>query len=296
MNTRSALWCGAVCAVAILFVSGCGKPAPRAGEATPSPEPTPIPLSEEQQTALTELATGIDAQLGRRYEDALVHFEKAQSLDPALRGVTYQRAVTLMNLGREGDSEAEAYKSVAAGEQVAQAYNLIGTMAARRQDFPVALWAFGKAQEAEPADPMAFYNASEALRNEGRTTEAIEQLRAAIQRNPGEPLFAMKLRLARIEAGEGKFLIPEVSEQLKIDPPAGDWLLTAGAISLSNGRYEEAAGVLARAKDAMQPILFVGILREDPFFKKFADRPEVRAFYDATISVNPAPAPSPSAP
>ncbi len=250
-------------------------------------------MSEAQQTARTELAQGIDAQLGRRYENALVHFEKAQSLDPSLRGVTYQRAVTFMNLGREKDSETEAYKSIAAGEQVAQAYNLIGTMAARRQDFPVALWAFGKAQEAEPADPMAFYNASEALRNEGRTAEAIEQLRAAIQRNPGEPLFAMKLRLARVEAGEGSLLIPEVSEQLKIDPPAGDWLLTAGAISLANGRYDEAAGVLARAKDAMQPILFVGILREDPFFKKFADRPELQAFYDATISVKAVPAATP---
>lgn len=239
-----------------------------------------------------DLAAGIDAQLGRRYDEALVHFEKAQAADPTLRGVTYQRSVTLMNLGRESEAEAEAYKSIGAGEQVAQAYNLLGTMAARRQDFPVALWAFGKAQEAEPADPMAFYNASEALRNAGRTAEAIEQLRAAIQRNPGEPLFAMKLRLARVEAGEGDLLIPEVSEQLKIEPPAGDWLLTAGAISLANGRYDEAAGVLSRAKDAMQPILFVGILREDPFFKKFANRPELRAFFDATISVNPAPAPS----
>jgi hypothetical protein len=35
----------------------------------------------------------------------------------------------------------------------------------------------------------------------------------------------------------------------------------------------------------MQPILFFGILQEDPFFRKFKKRPLIAPFYDVNLSI-----------
>jgi tetratricopeptide (TPR) repeat protein len=291
--------CPAIAAGLAMALVGCGKkpieesqsPAGQASAEAPSETAeqaaSQAPLDEQGIEARERLAAAIDAQLARRYDEAMKLFQEALQMDPNLAGVKYQMAVVAMNQGNEPESMRLAYEAVANNEQADQAYNLIGTMAARAKDYAVAEWAFRRAQEANPADAMAFYNASEALRHQGKFPDAVNQLRAAIQRNPGEPLFALKLRLARIESGEGDAMIPEVQQQLSVTPPAGDWMLTAAAISLANERYEEAAAMLSQARGAMQPILFFGILQEDPFFSKFRQHPVIAPFTDVEIQVTP---------
>lgn len=253
-------------------------------DAVPTSNGSPVPLPKNPE-ALDKLAGAVRAQMSRDNSTALELFREALALDPTLKGVQYQMAVVVMNQGDEAEAGRLAYAAIAAGDSVPQAYNLIGTMAARRRDFPVAAWAFQKGAEASPADPMILYNWSEALRAQGQTAEAIEKLRAAIQRNPGEPLYALKLRLARIEAGEEKDLIPDVDRELALTPPAGDWLMTAAAIALKHGRYQDAASLLTDAQRSMQPILFFGLLQEDPFFSKFKEQPMIAPFYDVEISI-----------
>lgn len=286
----------AISGVGLLILTACEKPVatetstppPQEEVASATPVDADTPAIEETKLQAREmLANAIDAQLGRKYDESMTLFQQALDLDSELVGVRYQMAVVAMNQGDEEAAEQFAYESIGREEQAAQAYNLIATMAARRQDFPVAEWAFFRAQEASPSDAMAFYNASEALRHQGKFQPAVDQLRAAIQRNPGEPLFALKLRLARIELGEGDQMIPEVQQELSATPPAGDWMLTAAAISLSNERYDEAAEMLERARLTMQPILFFGILQEDPFFHKFRLHPAIAPFTDVEIQVNP---------
>lgn len=276
-----------VCWSILAVLSGCKKPEPAAVVSEPAAGPSPGAAAEVQRNpaALDKLSSGIRAQLDRKNEEALELFREALALDPTLKGVQYQMAVVFMNQSDEAEAGRLAYASIAAGESVPQAYNLIGTMAARRRDFPVAAWAFQKGAEASPADPMILYNWSEALRAQGQTAEAIEKLRAAIQRNPGEPLFAFKLRLARIEAGEEQDIIPDVDRELALTPPAGDWLMTAAAIALRRERYADAANLLGEARNRMQPILFFGLLQEDPFFSKFKEQPMIAPFYDVEISI-----------
>jgi len=285
------LFAAAVCWATLAALSGCKKPEPAASASEPAAESLPgvATGSGEVQmrdpAALEKLSRGIRAQLDRKNEEALALFREALALDPALKGVQYQMAVVAMNQGDEAEAERLANASIAAGDSEAQAYNLIGTMAARRKDFPLAAWAFQKGAEASPADPMIQYNWSEALRAQGLTAESIEKLRAAIQRNPGEPLYALKLRLARIEAGEEKDLIPDVDRELALTPPAGDWLMTAAAIALKHGRYQDAASLLSDAQRNMQPILFFGLLQEDPFFSRYKEQPMIAPFYDVEISI-----------
>jgi tetratricopeptide (TPR) repeat protein len=256
-------------------------PAPEAS-AEASPTPTPDPA------AVQALGEGLDLQLGREPEKALEKFSEALAQDENLKGVRYQMAVAAYQAGDNARAAEIARDCIANEEAVGDARILLGTMAARDGDHATASTEFAAAVEADPANAMALYNWSESLRTEGKPSEAIEKLNLAMSRNPGEPLYALKQRLARIEAGDGlDALVTETQAQVQLDPPAGDWLLTAAAIDLSRGQSASAAQMLEGARQNMQPILFVGILQEDPFFRKYKDDPAVAPFLDVTINVNP---------
>jgi tetratricopeptide (TPR) repeat protein len=259
---------------------GLSRSAPAPADATASPSPTP------NTAALETLGEGLEAQLQRRPEEALEKFGKALETDKALPGVRYQMAVAAYQAGDNVEAKKYARDVIAAGENVADAQILLGTIAARDGDHATAAAAFGAAVAAEPANAMAYYNWSESLRHQGKASEALEKLRMALTRNPGEPLYALKQRLARIEAGDNVAgLAEEARAQVNLDPPAGDWLLTAAAIDLTNGDSASAARMLEGARLNMQPILFVGILQEDPFFQKYQSDPAVAPFLDVTIEV-----------
>ena len=258
-------------------------PAP-AAEATAEASPTPTP----DPAAVQALGEGLDLQLGREPEKALEKFGEALAQDENLKGVRYQMAVAAYQAGDNARAAEIARECIANEEAVSDAHILIGTMAAREGDHTTAAKEFAAAVEADPANAMAYYNWSESLRTEGKPSEALEKLAQAMSRNPGEPLYALKQRLARLEAGDGlDALVAETQTQVQLDPPAGDWLLTAAAIDLSRGESASAAQMLEGARQNMQPILFVGILQEDPFFRKYQDDPAVAPFLDVTIKVNP---------
>jgi len=261
------------------------RPAPApASEAAPeaSPAPTPDPA------AVQALGEGLDLQLGREPEKALEKFSEALAQDENLKGVRYQMAVAAYQAGDNARAAELARECIANKEAVADAHILLGTMAARDGDHATAAQEFAAAVEAEPANAMAYYNWSESLRSDGQPAEALEKLAQAMSRNPGEPLYALKQRLARIEANDGlDELVTETQAQVQLDPPAGDWLLTAAAIDLSRGESASAAQMLEGARQNMQPILFVGILQEDPFFREYKNDPAVAPFLDVTINVNP---------
>jgi tetratricopeptide (TPR) repeat protein len=259
---------------------------PEAPESLPPPaaaEPAP-PKNEEAVKALGE---GLDLQLGREPEKALEKFDQALAKDAQLKGVRYQMAVAAYQAGDLPKATQAARECIAGGENVADAHILLGTMAAREGRHDEASAEFAAAVAADPANAIAYYNWSESLRHAGKSGEALEKLSMAMSRNPGEPLYALKQRLARIEAADGvDQLVTETLAQVQLDPPAGDWLLTAAAIDLSRGQNESASRMLEGARRNMQPILFVGILQEDPFFKKYRENPAVAPFLDVSIKVN----------
>ncbi len=238
--------------------------------------------------AVQALGEGLDLQLARDPDKALEKMGEALAKDSTLKGVRYQMAVAAFQAGDSDRASALAAECIASGENLGDAHILLGTIAARDGRHDEAGKAFAAAVAAEPANAMAYYNWSESLRHAGRPQEALEKLSAAMSRNPGEPLYALKQRLARIEAQDGlDQLVGETQAQVQLDPPAGDWLLTAAAIDLSRGENASAARMLEGARRNMQPILFVGILQEDPFFMRFRDNPAVALFLDVSIKVNP---------
>lgn len=254
---------------------------------TPDAPTSPTGLPPGVQAKLTpageKLRDAIHAQLQRRYAEADALFVEAQTGDPRLRGIDYQRAVGQFNLRDFSAARALARTSIEKNEEVAASRILLGTMLGVENDHEAAVLEFMQASEADPANPLPRYNMSESLRHLGRAQDAITALRGAMQANPGEVLYAFKLRLARIEAGEEMELEAEIRPQLAARPPAGDWILTAAAISLRHGRFDEAAGLMSAARQVMQPGLFFALI-QDRLFSAHRQRPELSPFYDVQIT------------
>lgn len=270
----------------VVWQNFSAKKRPAAGASAAKTESAPSPTPYEP--ALKQLGEGLDAQLAREPEKALRKFAEALELDPKLKGARYQMAVAAYQAGDNEGAKKYAGEAMAAGENLAEAQILLGTIAAREGDHATAAAAFGAAVAADPVNAMAYYNWSESLRHQGKPQEALEKLNMALTRNPGEPLYALKQRLARIEAGDNvEALSAETRSQVNLEPPSGDWLLTAAAIDLSHGDSASAAQMLEGARRNMQPILFFGILQEDPFFRKYHKDPAVAPFLDVTLKVTP---------
>jgi len=254
--------------------AGSGEPAVAKASRTPAPN----------VAAMVELGEGIELQLGREPEKALEKFAKALELDGSLKGVRYQMAVAAYQAGDVARGRRMARESMSKGEAVADSHILLGTMAGREGDHAEASREFALAVEAAPANAMAYYNWSDSLRSEGKPGEALEKLALAVGRNPGEPLYALKQRLARIEAGDRVGgLAEEAHAQEKLVPPAGDWLLTGAALALARGDGLEAERLLEAARGQMQGILFVGVLQEDPFFRRYRENPAVARYLNVSI-------------
>jgi len=246
----------------------------------------PKPEDGKRPAALEKLRAGIQAQLSGNFADAKAFMEEARKIDPSLTGIDYQLGVTAFNDHKPNEARVLLEKSIAEGQEVAASRNILGVMFAQEKKYAEAFSQFKLATEASPSDPQGFYNWSEALRETDRPKEAIEQLRKAIQRNPSDPLYAFKLRLAHIDAGEKDQLKAETDAQLKLQPPAGDWLMTAAAIALNEKQFEKAATYLDQSRTSMSAVLFFGML-QDPVFLRYSTTPEIAKFYQVQISQKP---------
>jgi tetratricopeptide (TPR) repeat protein len=220
--------------------------------------------------AITAQVKGDPAKARQLYEAALAQ-------DPSLSGVQYQLGVVAYQMHDPERAREHLRRALAETQNVASAHGLLGVIAAQEKNYDEAFASFRLACEAAPGDPQPFFNWSEALREAGRPAEALPLLRKAVQRRPDDPLFALKWRLARIEAGQTEGLREEASEQLRLDPPSADWIMTAAALAMSDGRWDTATNLLSQARQIMGAQLFAGVL-QDRFFSAFRGRPDLRVF------------------
>lgn len=269
-------------AAAVLLLAGC-KDAPTPPREIASPAPA---ISEEgkpkNQEALERLARALQEQNTGRYEEAYASYHEALKLDPDLRGVECQLGIASFQTGDHEKARRHLNRSIEEGEEIVASRLLLGVMLAKEKNYAEAEEEFLEVLELAPAEAQAHYNLGEMFREQGRFEEAILRHRQAVLTNPQEPLFAFKLRLTRIQAGEMQAVETETREQLLLATPTGDWLMTAAAVNLKRAEWKEAAKMLAYAAGAMQPQMFFAML-QDPIFTAHAGRPELQPFYQVEI-------------
>jgi len=136
------------------------------------------------------------------------------------------------------------------------------------------------AMQSDPIDYLAFFNYGEALRSQGRSSEAVDRLRAALNRAHFEaayPIVETKLALARLEAGD-ESIADELHAAVVEDPPRGNMMVAAAVLALQQDKPDEAARLLEKARSILPPRLFRTLI-VDQAFALSRDRPEMRGLF-----------------
>lgn len=179
----------------------------------------------------------------------------------------------------EGILSGKADLGTAAGKEQ------MGFVLSRNREFDKATDWLKQAAESNPFPAENFYRLGEALRRKGAFSDAIIRFGEALRRIPAEAEFieqreqtAFKKRLAQIEGGRRADVAPDVEKQLKSPSVNGFWLLTAAALALQDNDLPAALNWLGRGKTALGPERFDSLLG-DYYFRVFADRPELAAYF-----------------
>ena len=137
-----------------------------------------------------------------RPDDAIVAYERAIAQDPRFVGAYINLADALRRRARdesESDGEAVLRRGLAASPDAADLHYSLGLLLVRKHDSAGALVELHQAATLAPRNARFTYVYAIALNSASRVDEALEALRAADLRNPGEPDFLRALVSIHLE-------------------------------------------------------------------------------------------------
>ena len=215
----------------------------------------------------------------RDFAQAQKLLREARQLDPSAPGVDYQLATVAFAQGQLEEAKTCLNRSLARRDAVADSNNLLGAILLRENDLPAAISCLQAASEADPKMVQPYVNLASAYRLNFEPLKAVPVLRTASGLNPAQrSVYEFRTRLALLEAGETNDIQKQLSEKLAAGEVEADWLLTAAALDLRQGRTDQAAVRLEQARQALAPDLFK-VMLDDRAFKAHLDQPKIAAFY-----------------
>jgi len=261
-----------VCAVA--FVAG----AVVARQTAKPPRPLELPVTPTEQVKRAKEL--IEEALAARFEGdnakAIRLFEEAAALDNSLKGLDYQRGLSLLFSGDFPNAEVAANASLAKKEEVANAHALLVMCAAGRAragETPdpkqVEEW-FREARAKDPLASFVHYAMGEYNRAVGQPRAAVENYRKALERVSAADSFLV----ATVKAGLSKLRLRQASDPKPVMPSITDPVVPpeehffAAAQALLDGDPATAQAFLDRAEKVVRPEIFSALLN-DSFFQDF---------------------------
>lgn len=169
-------------------------------------------------------------------------------------------------------------RAIAFNEDVAQAWKYRGLIAARRKDYPAATHDFEEATRASPLEADNYFYWAEVLRIDLQPRPAIAHYQEASLRASDQQdavVCDFKARLARMEAAESSQVEDELEAKQAAGPLSTDWLMTAAALRLREGKIEAAAQFTAQAHDGKSPGLFAACANDQTFRDAAKAHPEL---------------------
>jgi len=268
-------------AFAVLFLAGLAfvagvftsqKTAPR-----PMPAPDPQKGAQQVRVARDRVEEALAARFAGDQRKALDLFASAAEADSSLKGLDYQRGLSLLGLGETAAAAEAAQRSLSRGEEEANAYALLVLCEASRastgrpaasQEEVLALADKGRA--ADPLNPAPYYALAEFFRAVGQPALALGNYQKALERvSKSDSIIVATVKAGlsgiRLQQGVGPdVVVPSLQD--KVIPP--EWLFFAAADALLKGDKATAQAFLERARGVLPPDLFKALL-DDSFFQDY---------------------------
>jgi tetratricopeptide (TPR) repeat protein len=219
--------------------------------------------------------------------DASKRFMAAKHRDLRYRGILFRVGKMAYDGGDFDGADKLFERSIAFGENLDAANYFRGLVALQRDDYASAQQCFRAAAAAAPFVADYPFFLAEALRRDHHPNEAkpfYTQAALVSQSDRDDAICHFKIRLARLEAGEGSKIGEEIKERQKTAPLPVEWLLTSAALAIRDGRPDDAAAPITEARAANAPDLF-GICMNDFFFVNAAAKsPQLTALYGSDLT------------
>ena len=226
------------------------------------------------------IETGLAAQKRGDWPDAVDRLLAAKRKNLALPGVLFFVGKGSFDRGQIDAADAAFNHAIRFNENVAASNYHRGLIALQRKDTGAAVRYFEAAAHAEPFIADTYYSWAEALRLDHRARDAIRRYEQADQRSTraeDSTLYAFKMRLARIEAGNAATVAAEVDKRRNAGPLTVDWLMTDAALHLHQGKPADAVRLISEARALRAPGLFLTCAGDTVFRKAAATHEEVAA-------------------
>ena len=210
-------------------------------------------LALQPRAAAALYGLGRVALARQDYAQAIQYLEDALSLAPQASRIHYplamayrghgDRAKAESHLRRRGDidvSPADPLMAELAGLlQNAQAYEVRGSDALAKREWPAAITSLRKAIELAPNNAMTRLNLGTALYLNGDARSALEQFQEAVRLSPELPKAHYSIGVLMETGGEDRKAIEEFSLAVKADPTFVEARLQLADALRRTGRLEE---------------------------------------------------------
>ena len=250
-------------------------------------------------TNATLIDQAMAAEQNNDFKTAADLLGKVKASGEHVPGLTYQLAQLAVFQADYTKALPLLNEALAEGESLGDSYNMRATLSSRSGLVRgTGMNDYETATKVDPFGARNFFYWGEALRRAGKDQAALVRLKQAIDRlrEPElESIYRLKIRLAQIEAGQEKDFADELARQLALPNPEMDWLVTAAAQEMHEGKFAAAAGYLDRAAQRGDGETFAARLR-DYYLFQFKYEKELARFYTKAPSAKAGSADNPPAP
>jgi len=204
-----------------------------------------IALMPDYAPAYNNLGTTLRA--AGRVDEAVAQYKKALELKPDFAGASYNLANAQLEQGKAGDSVESFRRSIEANPNSVEAHNNLGTALAARGDINEAITAFRAAIALDDASVHAHRNLGNLLYDRGERAEGLAHLERAVAVAPNEPEALYDIATLLLEAENFREAEARFRAVLKITPDSAQAHNNLGIAIASQGRIAQALPHFERA-------------------------------------------------
>ncbi len=169
-----------------------------------------------------------------KYNDAILTYEQYYKLNPSDSNALILQGMSYLKLGNLTKAEELAIAVIEAGEHSVNAYNLVGAVAYKREDYRLAYEYYNKAINLDPYFYKAHIQALNTLFNSGNYTKCINDADAFLKRFPWDRNIMFIKARCLSHQGNSVTAIDVFKDILMLDPSNDFVTMTYIAIEYEN--------------------------------------------------------------
>jgi tetratricopeptide (TPR) repeat protein len=205
-------------------------------------------VGKRPQNARAQINFGVALRNLGRYEDAVMHFNKALRLKPDYASAHNNLGIILVKLGRFEEAFAHYQQAVRLKPDYASGHNNLGAFLLNvRNDPQEAIEHFKKSLQIKPDYAQAHNNLGVALYKLGRLNEAVAHYQEAVRLEPDFTQWHKNLGLTFLRLGRLNDAVAHYQETLRLEPDCTEAHNNLGIAFLELGRLKDAAAHFQQA-------------------------------------------------